>query len=82
MLFIASQLTTNDALLDPGGEGGIDQGSRLLIFAWIVGLLAGVTFDAVYAKLQRSDVARTEVVDAASSGSQGRTGAAGSNSTL
>jgi hypothetical protein len=82
MLFIASQLTTNDALLDPSGESALDQGRRLLIFAWIVGLLAGVTFDAVYAKLQRSDVARTEVVDAASSGSQGRTGAAGTNSTL
>jgi hypothetical protein len=63
LLFIASQLTTNDALLSASAKEGADQGRRLLLFSWIVGLVAGITFDVVFEKIRGSDVARTNVLD-------------------
>jgi hypothetical protein len=56
LLFIAAQLaTTPDALAGDGAQ-------RLLFFVVPVGFVAGLTFDAVYAKLRATDVTQTSVL--------------------
>ncbi|MFI8993260.1 hypothetical protein [Streptomyces sp. NPDC053542] len=57
LLFIAAQLAaTPDAL---NGEGV----RRLVFFVLPVGFIAGLTFDAVHAKLQSQDVTRTSTLE-------------------
>jgi hypothetical protein len=53
LLFIAAQLATTPDALDGAG------GQRLLFFVVPVGFIAGLTFDAVYAKLRATDVTPT-----------------------
>jgi hypothetical protein len=50
LLFVAAQLTTSPDVLQ--GDGG----RRLIFFVLPVAFVAGLTFDAVYAKLQAQDV--------------------------
>lgn len=50
LLFIAAQLATTPDVLDGSGA------RRLLFFVLPVGFIAGLTFDAVYAKLRAEDV--------------------------
>jgi putative copper export protein len=61
VLFIAAQLATTPAAIDGSG------GQRLLFFVVPVGFIAGLTSDAVYAKLRGTDVANTSAVQRPSS---------------
>jgi hypothetical protein len=56
LLFVAAQLaTTPDALSNPGAH-------RLLFFILPLSFIAGLTFDAVYAKLRAVDVTNTDIL--------------------
>jgi hypothetical protein len=56
LLFVAAQLASNpDALDGPGAR-------RLLFFVLPLGFIAGLTFDAVYAKLRTVDVTQTDIL--------------------
>lgn len=53
LLFVASQLLGTPGLLDNGQPDAV---RRLLLFVLPIGFVAGLTFDAVYAKLRGTDV--------------------------
>lgn len=56
LLFVAAQLATTPNTLDGSGA------RRLLFFVLPLGFIAGLTFDAVYAKLRSVDVTQTNVI--------------------
>jgi hypothetical protein len=68
LLFTISQLATSASLLTPDVAGAVDQGKRLLFFAWVVGVIAGFTSDTVFAKLRNADVTRLEPLSPDSKG--------------
>ena len=61
LLFVAAQLATTPGAINGSG------GQRLLFFVVPVGFIAGLTFDAVYAKLRGTDIATTSVLQPPSS---------------
>jgi hypothetical protein len=56
LLFVAAQLATTPNTLEGSGA------RRLLFFVLPLGFIAGLTFDAVYARLRTVDVTRTDVL--------------------
>ena len=61
VLYIAAQIAANPALL--GRTPAATEPPRpLLLFAVVIGFIAGFTFDAVYRKLAETDVTQTDVV--------------------
>jgi hypothetical protein len=55
LLYVASQLVASPTVLDPGQTTAV---RRLLFFVLPIGFVAGLTFDAVYAKLRGSNVSQ------------------------
>lgn len=56
LLFVAAQLAATPNILDGAGA------RRLLFFVLPLGFIAGLTFDAVYAKLRAVDVTATDIL--------------------
>jgi hypothetical protein len=73
-LFITSQFATNSDLLNPSTSKAVSQGQHLLLFAWTVSFIAGITFDTVFAKLLKADVTRLEGVISSDSRPERETG--------
>jgi hypothetical protein len=61
VLYIAAQIAANPALLG-GTTASVEPPRSLLLFAVVIGFIAGFTFDAVYRKLAETDVVQTDVV--------------------
>jgi hypothetical protein len=59
LLYVASQLLGSPAVLDPGQTAAV---RRLLFFVLPIGFVAGLTFDAVYAKLRGADVSQADTL--------------------
>jgi hypothetical protein len=59
LLYVASQLLGSPMLLDPGQIAAV---RRLLLFVFPIGFVAGLTFDAVYAKLRGPDVSQADTL--------------------
>jgi hypothetical protein len=59
LLYVASQLLGAPTLLDPGQTAAV---RRLLLFVFPIGFVAGLTFDAVYAKLRGPDVSQADTI--------------------
>jgi hypothetical protein len=62
VLYIAAQIAANPALLGTGAASATEPPRPLLLFAVVIGFIAGFTFDAVYRKLAQTDVTHTEAV--------------------
>ena len=60
LLYVASQLVGTPEILDAGRSEVV---RRLLFFVLPIGFVAGLTFDAVYAKLRGKDVSQAGVLD-------------------
>jgi hypothetical protein len=60
VLYIATQIAANPALL--GTAPASEPPRPLLLFAVVIGFIAGFTFDAVYRKLAETDVTHTGAV--------------------
>jgi hypothetical protein len=59
LLYVASQLVGAPDVLDAGQADAV---RRLLFFVLPIGFVAGLTFDAVYAKLRGSDVSQSSTL--------------------
>jgi hypothetical protein len=62
VLYIAAQIAANPALLRTGATFASELPRPLLLFAVVIGFIAGLTFDAVFRKLVETDVVHTEAV--------------------
>jgi hypothetical protein len=59
LLYVASQLLGAPTVLDAGQTAAV---RRLLFFVFPIGFVAGLTFDAVYAKLRGTDVSQADTL--------------------
>jgi hypothetical protein len=59
LLYVASQLVGSPTVLDPGQTAAV---RRLLFFVLPIGFVAGLTFDAVYAKLRGTNVSQADTL--------------------
>lgn len=63
LLFLTSQLAAASELLDAGTPNATTHARNLVLFAVVIGFIAGFTFESVYRKLARVDVVATESVE-------------------
>jgi hypothetical protein len=63
VLYLVAQFAASPVLGGTAASGG-PQPNALLLFAVMIGFIAGFTFDTVYKKLALADVAQTGVVSA------------------
>ena len=62
VLYIATQIAANPALLGTGPAPTSEPPRPLLLFAVVIRCIVGFTFDAVYRKLAQTNVVNTEAV--------------------